>query len=503
MKNFNKLNLFLSVIFSSLLMTNFSFAGEDLNKALSPETEAVNSSINIEQQEENTAKEREKEQNLEEKELTFADYNEYVRNVFRAEGTQYSIDNLNKCFEDLCKKINQDLIETAKEKHSIIIEVINNYFNENKLNTNRINGALYELSYILTQNKKMPIITTSVDPSLYKVSLAGYTLSAKYKNKGEHIPNISNVEFLSRGRDWRAPDVDYLGQNSGLNINRDGFIYRIEIRVPNAKTKQFNEYVNSQIAKYKDKKIYTVSKFNSWFGKTKTTYCKGFCYVNDKKEYNNFYIEIDDLKENVGENLWPVYDEKNSLRIAMFTESHDDGVIAYYDSNGNEIIDSLDNYYAEIKFVDHWEADENINKDKKAMIEFLNKYKIGKKLDTSSDEVEYSHETTINNTKMYIFKCRQVYHNGYYNVCIYVDKVTKIIKALEFPSEESRKAYDFAVADVYGIKNYYCEDRVGQKITQKNNITTKITRIKNCNIFYNGVTQGYIDIITSLPKLEL
>ena len=91
MKNFNKLNLFLSVIFSSLLMTNFSFAGEDLNKALSPETEAVNSSINIEQQEENTAKEREKEQNLEEKELTFADYNEYVRNVFRAEGTQYSM----------------------------------------------------------------------------------------------------------------------------------------------------------------------------------------------------------------------------------------------------------------------------------------------------------------------------------------------------------------------------------------------------------------------------
>ena len=473
------------LLFLILLLFNFGVIFADNNY----EQEDM-AQEEIEQQEEDNP-------NIVEKEKTIVDYNESVRNAFNKKGMQDSIDELNECFEFLCKKTNQNLVKIVKERHDIILENLNKFSKENKLNTTEINNALYDISYIFTQNKNLP--NTFIDPSIDKISLAGYTLATKYKNKGEHIPNISNVEFLSQGGGWFAPDFDYIGENLGLNINSNKYIYHIEVRVPNNKTKQFKEYMNKQIVRYKSKKIYTISKQTGWQENTVTTFCKGFRYINHKtSNYNSFYINTDGLKENI-ENLYPIYDEKNNLKFEMFTKSYDGDVIMYYDEDGDEIVDSLDNYYAEIKFIDKWEPNEKINEDKKTIVEFLNKYKIGKKLNTESDEVEYDQETTINNTIMYIFKNKQVFCNEEYNVYFFIDKNTKIIKALKFkPSENCQKVYDLAIADVYDIKNYYCKAGVGQKITQKKNITTKITRIKHCDVFYDGEA----DIITSLPKLE-
>ena len=366
---------------------------------------------------------------------------------------------------------------------------------------------------------------------LKNISLAGYSLGEKFKNKGEHIPNISNVEFLTQ-------NDDEIIRGKYLTLKDDKEIYWISFKLKDNLKNKIIEYVNNSLSQYKNNKIFTIRKqgIDVFFGGEKdtvTTYYKGFISRKELKRDRYYRIKKDNLKSDI-DNIYPIY--------------------SYPFANRNE-------YYfkgTKLRLVDKFE---NIDEYKKTLVDFLNKYKIGKKINVT-EETKYLGEQIINGIKMHKFKvskkfnqlikgykdvseiiseiieddndddglrislkgnCEKKYDENYkiieddYDFYIYTDLQTKIIKIFEAVSFNDDSTvynsmiYNNAVLDVYGIQTYYTSEMVGQKITVKNNKTTKITRIgySNLYLFNNGLNETdkwhtiiHDDIITSFSKLE-
>lgn len=443
------------------------------------------------------------------KETTLTDYNNILKEFFEAyngnDGANKTIeiDKLNACFENLCKNIKPELLEIVKEKHKTIVDNLK----EKEINISNLNSNLYKFSYIVTQNKE-DLAYTYIP--LKNISLAGYTLGEQFKNKGEHIPNISNVEFLTQ-------DDNENIHGKYLILPNDKEIYWIFLKLEGNLRNKIIEYVNNSLSKYNNKKLFT-TRIQGWDffleKDTTTTYYKGFVSKKRLKTDNHYGIEKNNLKIDI-DNIYPVY----SYPFANRNE--------HYGFKGTEL-----------RFVDKFE---NIDEYKKPLVDFLNKYKIGKKINVTN-ETKYLGEQIINGTKMHKFKISESFEQLIYaqaeqkdknhytreyekeyqiiekhcDFYIYTDlqaKIIKIFEAVFFHNNEDinykSMIYDNAVLDVYGIKTYYTDKMVGQKITTKNNKTTKITRIgySDLNLFNNGSEiQGkriQDDIITSFSKLEI
>lgn len=438
-------------------------------------------------------------------EITIANYNEIIRNIFSYQNALFDKDTLNKYFEYLCAKIKPELIEKAKIYHTNIINNINAIIDSDSDLTKEfesLNSNIYSISYIFTQNN-LPKHEEYFNLK-NKILLAGYSLGESYKNKGEQIPNVSNNEFLSK-EDEEHMRGKYIKLR--LNSKDNKIINGITIDLNNNSMKnKLIAYADSQLANHKI--LFSTireAKRNGFLDET--NYYKGFTYergylsimyISDK----SCGIYIDNIKENIV-NVYPIY-------------SHEKNIFDKYT----------------IQFIDKWEKcyDKNLFK-------FLNKYKIGEKLNTKED-VEFEKEIIINNTPMYKFSISKTFnelkkihqieevfdgnivvdrtfsesHDIYeieeaiYDFSIYVDKNTKIIKIIELTSRNNRNIYDALVMDVYGIETYYGSDKIGQKIIQKNNQTIKYTRVKYSSIFNQTIfnlEEKYSDIITSLSKIKI
>lgn len=297
------------------------------------------------------------------------------------------------------------------------------------------------------------------DNSKSKINVAGYVLGETFVNKGEKIANISNERFLkvSEPNYFHKIEEEFFGDKfygiESFNFYRDKRVaYGKKILlilnskneiggiILNTTKKELKDYAKNIIAATKQKNIAKNIPMKYLGGNTE--------YNSSINSYENFKIitieafttkEIKgkDILSKVGE--WMLFSKVNS-----------------YVPPKIDTIYSNENFYEE----ELKEAQNDVNLRYKAFFNFMDKYKVGIKLEISDKET-YRKEQKIGATKYDIFDVDidNIESN------IWINQKTGIIERLTiFPDKTRKWKYDYTYLfyKYYKFNYYYYLEQTNQ-----------------------------------------
>ncbi len=304
------------------------------------------------------------------------------------------------------------------------------------------------------------------DNSESKINVAGYVLGEIFSNKGENIANISSERFLkvSEPNYFHKIEEEFFGDKfygiESFNFYRDKRVAygKNILLILNSKNEIGGIILNTTKKELKDyaKNIISATKQKNIAKNIPMKYLGGNVEYNSSiSSYENFKIitiEAFTTKEIKGKDVLSKIGE-----WMLFSKEYS------YVPPKIDTIYSKENFYdEELK-----EAQDGVNLRYKAFFDFMDKYKVGIKLEISDKET-YREEQKIDNIKYDVFDV------DIDNIAstIWVNQKTGIIERLTiFPNKTKQWKYDYTYLfyKYYKFNYYYYLEQINQPFAFMNN----------------------------------